>query len=36
VADHRDSFLSEEEKEAGATMMVCCSRALTLQLVLDL
>jgi ferredoxin-NADP reductase len=36
VADHRDSFLSEEEKQHGATVMVCCSRALSPRLVLDL
>jgi ferredoxin-NADP reductase len=36
VADHRDSFLSPEERDDGATVMVCCSRALSPRLVLDL
>lgn len=34
--DHRDSILSEEEREANATMMVCCSGAKSDRLVLDL
>ncbi len=34
--DHRDSVLSPAEKAAGKTMMVCCSRALTQNLVLDI
>ncbi|KOS57624.1 ferredoxin [Rhodococcus rhodochrous KG-21] len=34
--DHRDSFLSPEEREAGEVMMICCSRSLTSRLVLDL
>ncbi|HEX4668449.1 MAG TPA: 2Fe-2S iron-sulfur cluster-binding protein [Solirubrobacterales bacterium] len=33
--DHRDSFLTDEEREAGATMMACCSRARSSRLVLD-
>jgi ferredoxin-NADP reductase len=34
--DHRDSLLSQEEREAGDYMMICVSRSLTPQLVLDL
>lgn len=34
--DHRDSVLSKEERAAGKTMMVCCSRSTTDQLTLDL
>ncbi|WP_208026060.1 PDR/VanB family oxidoreductase [Amycolatopsis acidicola] len=34
--DHRDSVLSEEERAAGKTMMVCVSRARSPRLVLDL
>ncbi|ROZ49033.1 oxidoreductase [Rhodococcus sp. WS3] len=34
--DHRDSFLTEEERASGEVMMVCCSRALSKRLVLDL
>ncbi|MGF6408443.1 PDR/VanB family oxidoreductase [Paraburkholderia sp. MM5482-R1] len=33
--DHRDQFLSEKEREAGA-MMLCCSRACSPTLTLDL
>lgn len=33
--DHRDSVLTEAEREAGATMMVCVSRACSSRLVLD-
>lgn len=36
VPDHRDSLLSEEEKQAGDYMMICVSRALSERLVLDL
>ncbi len=35
VPDHRDALLSDAEKEAGTTMMPCCSRARTPRLVLD-
>ncbi len=35
-ADHRDAVLSEAERTAGQTMMICCSGALTPRLVLDL
>jgi ferredoxin-NADP reductase len=34
--DHRDSLLTDEEKEANDTMFVCVSRSLTPRLVLDL
>lgn len=33
--DHRDSLLTDGERAAGETMMVCCSRALSEKLVLD-
>lgn len=36
VPDHRDSLLTEEEQQEGKTMMVCCSRAKTPKLRLDL
>ena len=36
VPDHRDSYLTDEEKAANAQMTLCCSRARTPQLVLDL
>jgi ferredoxin len=36
VPDHRDSILSEQEKAEGRTMMICVSRCLGEQLVLDL
>lgn len=35
-ADHRDHVLSDEEKEAQETMMICVSRAQTDRLVLDI
>jgi len=34
--DHRDYLLSEEEKTAGESMMICVSRSRTPELVLDL
>jgi ferredoxin-NADP reductase len=34
--DHRDSLLTEEEKAAGDTMMICVSRCRGTRLVLDL
>jgi vanillate O-demethylase ferredoxin subunit len=34
--DHRDSFLTDEEKEDGDQIMLCCSRAKSPKLVLDL
>lgn len=36
VPDHRDSYLTDEEREANDQMTLCCSRAKTPQLVLDL
>lgn len=36
LPDHRDLVLTREEQAANDAMMVCCSRALTNQLVLDL
>lgn len=35
-ADHRDSLLSEEEKKANKTIMICLSRAKSDRLVLDI
>jgi ferredoxin len=34
--DHRDSFLTEDERAAGTTMLVCVSGCKSNQLVLDL
>jgi ferredoxin-NADP reductase len=34
--DHRDSVLTDEEREAGETMFICVSRCLGKRLVLDL
>jgi tetrachlorobenzoquinone reductase len=34
--DHRDAILSDEERAAGKTMLVCCSGSKTPDLVLDL
>jgi len=34
--DHRDAILTEKERAAGRTMMICCSGALSARLVLDL
>ena len=36
VADHRDSVLSQAERSAGKTMMICCSGAISSKLILDL
>lgn len=36
IPDHRDAFLSPDEKAANKTMMICCSGAKTSTLVLDL
>jgi len=35
VPDHRDSVLTEDEREANNCMMICVSRACTKRLVLD-
>ena len=34
--DHRDHLLSDDERAANKTMMICCSRALSDTLTLDL
>lgn len=36
IPDHRDAILSEKERQANATMMICCSGSKTKTLVLDL
>jgi len=36
IPDHRDSILTPEEQESNETMMVCCGRAKTPTLVLDI
>ena len=36
IPDHRDQFLTEAEHAANLTMMICCSRAKSPTLVLDL
>ncbi|KXX55884.1 PDR/VanB family oxidoreductase [Rhodococcus sp. LB1] len=36
VPDHRDSILTDAEREEGASMMICCSRSCSDRLVLDL
>jgi vanillate O-demethylase ferredoxin subunit len=36
VADHRDAYLTDEEKEEGTQILPCCSRALSDVLILDL
>jgi hypothetical protein len=36
VPDHRDSLLTEEEREANDYMMICVGRSRSPRLVLDL
>jgi hypothetical protein len=36
LADHRDVFLTEDEKRAGDRMMLCVSRAHSPRITLDL
>src|SRR5690606_21219551 len=36
IPDHRDQFLTDEERSSGALFTPCCSRSLTPRLVLDL
>lgn len=36
IPDHRDSFLSDEEKAENSKIMICCSRAKSPVLTLDL
>lgn len=36
IPDHRDSFLSDEEKAENGKIMICCSRSKSPLLTLDL
>jgi ferredoxin len=36
IPDHRDSLLTEDERESNEYMMICVSRAKSERLVLDL
>jgi vanillate O-demethylase ferredoxin subunit len=36
VPDHRDHFLSEEDKASNRSIMVCCSGSKSPRLVLDI
>lgn len=36
IPDHRDTFLSEEDKAENSKIMICCSRSKSPVLVLDL
>lgn len=36
IPDHRDDYLSSDEREANTTMMVCCGRSKTPELVLNI
>jgi ferredoxin len=36
IPDHRDSFLSDEEKAENSKIMICCSRSKSPALTLDL
>jgi vanillate O-demethylase ferredoxin subunit len=36
VPDHRDSYMTDEEKAANTQVTLCCSRAFTAKLVLDI
>jgi vanillate O-demethylase ferredoxin subunit len=36
VPDHRDAVLTKQERQAGKTMMICCSGAKSEKLVLDI
>ena len=36
MPDHRDAVLTKQEREAGKTMMICCSGAKSEKLVLDI
>ncbi|WP_157791387.1 2Fe-2S iron-sulfur cluster-binding protein, partial [Yersinia pestis] len=35
-ADHRDRYLTDEEKKSQKSILICCSRAKGARLVLDL
>ncbi len=34
--DHRDDFLNDDERASNSVVMICCSRSLSPNLVLDL
>jgi ferredoxin len=36
IVDHRDSILTQDEQDANDTMFICCSRARSPRLVLEL
>ena len=36
IPDHRDAILTEDERLAGRTMMICCSGSKSRRLVLDI
>jgi vanillate O-demethylase ferredoxin subunit len=36
IPDHRDNYLSDDEKGSNKVIMICCSRSKTPVLVLDL
>jgi vanillate O-demethylase ferredoxin subunit len=36
VPDHRDAYLSPQERQGGRTMLICCSGSAAGELVLDL
>lgn len=36
IPDHRDAFLTDDERESNSMMMICCSGSKTAKLVLDL
>ena len=36
IPDHRDTFLSDEEKAENSKIMICCSRSKSPALTLDL
>ncbi len=36
IPDHRDTYLTDEEKQANDQMLLCCSRATTKKLVIEL
>nr|WP_241021642.1 PDR/VanB family oxidoreductase [Burkholderia sp. Ac-20353] len=36
VADHRDEYLTDEEKREGKQILLCCSRAISDTLILDM
>ena len=36
IPDHRDGVLTHQEREAGRSMMICCSGSKSAKIVLDL